>query len=103
MKPSELRTKLNVAGVLFEEVLLLEMIRDMDEQGEFDSVGVRVFDVVALASASKLASPATTYKYLQNLNEKLILSKAQDDKDARVTRLTITNTGKKLLEEVGAR
>ena len=102
MKPSELKVKLAGVGLVFDELLMLEMIRDMEIRNGLDVVGVKIMEVVVLSEQSKLASPATVYKYIQNLNNKLLLSKQTDERDARVTRLSVTNTGKKLLEETGA-
>ena len=102
MKPSELKVKLANVGLVFDELLMLEMIRDMEIRNGLDVVGVKIMEVVVLSEQSKLASPATVYKYIQNLNNKLLLSKQTDERDARVTRLSVTNTGKKLLEETGA-
>ena len=102
MKPSELKVKLANVGLVFDELLMLEMIRDMEIRNGLDVVGVKIMDVVVLSEQSKLASPATVYKYIQNLNNKLLLSKQTDERDARITRLSVTNTGKKLLEETGA-
>ena len=102
MKPSELKVKLANVGLVFDELLMLEMIRDMEIRNGLDVVGVKIMEVVVLSEQSKLASPATVYKYIQNLNNKLLLSKQTDERDSRVTRLSVTNTGKKLLEETGA-
>lgn len=102
MKPSELKVKLTGVGLTFDELLMLEMIRDMEIRNGLDVVGVKIMEVVVLSEQSKLASPATTYKYIQSLNNKILISKQVDERDARVTRLSVTNTGKKLLEETGA-
>ena len=83
MKPSELKVKLAGVGLTFDELLMLEMIRDMEIRNGLDVVGVKIMDVVVLSEQSKLASPATTYKYIQSLNNKILISKQVDERDAR--------------------
>lgn len=109
MKPSELAVKLRGVELEFEELLMLEMLRDMEEEkniGGFDVEGVRVMDAVVMAGGRggglRFASPATAFKYITNLNQKNFIRKEIDGGDKRANVLTVTGLGKKLLEEVGA-
>jgi DNA-binding MarR family transcriptional regulator len=99
MKLSELRSAMVENNVVFEELLLLDMIRDMEAQTQWE-LGVKIMDVVTLASSSKISSPATTFKYIAHLNSKTLLSKEQSEKDARTTLVSVTSVGKKLLEKI---
>ncbi len=121
MKPSEMAGKLKSVGLLFEELLMLEMIRDMEDEknlGGFDVEGVRVMDAVIMAGGGVglseeqrggvhvgglcFASPATAFKYIANLNNKNFVRKEIDGGDRRASVLTVTGLGRRLLEEVGA-
>lgn len=122
MKPSEVAVKLKSVGLLFEELLMLEMIRDMEDRNvsaDFEVAGVRVMDAVIMAGGGTglneekkngvyvgglcFASPATAFKYITNLNQKNFVRKEIDGGDRRANVLTVTGLGRKLLEEVGAR
>lgn len=109
MKPSEMAVKLKSVGLLFEELLMLEMIRDMEDRqvtADFEVVGVRVMDAVVTAGGAGgglcFASPATAFKYITNLNQKNFVRKEIDGGDRRANVLTVTGLGRSLLEEVGA-
>jgi DNA-binding MarR family transcriptional regulator len=100
MKLSELRGVLLEQGLLFEELLVLAMVRDMEaKRGEFD-LGVRVMDVVNLAGSSELASPATAFKYIASLNNKNLIRKETDGGDRRASLVSVTRLGRDLLEKV---
>ena len=49
MKPSELKVKLANVGLVFDELLMLEMIRDMEIRNGLDVVGVKIMEVVVLS------------------------------------------------------
>ena len=121
MKPSEMAVKLKSLGLMFEELLMLEMIRDMEDRqvtADFEVVGVRVMDAVITAGGGVglseeqrggvhvgglcFASPATAFKYIANLNNKNFVRKEIDGGDRRANVLTVTGLGRRLLEEVGA-
>lgn len=104
MKPSEIKTLLDKENMVFDELLLLEMVRDIeDSKGkEFEINGVRVMEIVATANLSNVSSPATTYKYLHNLNTKNYIRKEIDGGDRRACVVTVTGIGRELLERLGA-
>lgn len=122
MKPSEMAVKLKSVGLMFEELLMLEMLRDMEDRqvtADFEVVGVRVMDAVVMAGGGieqnkknqetqhkpqplTIASPATAFKYIANLNQKNFVRKEIDGGDRRANVLTVTGLGRRLLEEVGA-
>lgn len=104
MKPSEIKTLLDSEGMVFDELLLLEMVRDIEDkkEKEFEVNGVRVMEIVATANLSNVSSPATTYKYLHNLNTRNYIRKEIDGGDRRACVISVTGLGRELLERLGA-
>lgn len=109
MKPSEMKALLDNEGMVFDELLMLEMVRNLEDEKtkragveDFDSVGVRVMEIVATANLFNVSSPATTYKYLHNLNSKNYIRKEIDGGDRRACVISVTGLGRELLEKLGA-
>lgn len=101
MRISEIKTRLDQAGLSFEELLVLQMVIDMEDRlGDEWDVGISMMDVVELAHKSKLTSHATTFKYIQNLVNKNLVIKTTSDKDRRVTLVSATKAGRRLVDEI---